>query len=335
MTNTNATGDHRRDTGTVPLDAQNSLWEGIISVGTPPSQYLVDFDTGSSDLVLPSPDCNTNCDNHRRYDPTKSSTSADLNEEFHLAYGDGSSVEGDVYTDTVSVGGIQVTKQAVGVATEYSNGFSSNSFSPDGLMGMAFQQISEFRSTSFFQTAIEQGKTSSGEFAFKLSDSGSELYLGGTNSRLYTGSFTYVPVTSVGFWEVDIDALGVNGKNVIDGLSAIIDTGTTLIVGDHVNVANFYSRVPGSKKKGGAGGYYTFPCDKAPSVSLRFSGTEFPISADNFNLGKETKGSSLCVGGIVEGDIPEASWVIGDVFLQGVYTVFDMSNTRVGFATLA
>ena len=45
------------------------------------------------------------------------------------------------------------------------------------------------------------------------------------------------------------------------------------------------------------------------------------------------RASDDCVGGVFGMDqIP--FWIIGDVFLQNVYTVFDLESNRVGFADL-
>jgi cathepsin D len=63
-------------------------------------------------------------------------------------------------------------------------------------MGMAFESISVYGASPTFQTLISQGEVTSPVFGFKFDTSGSELFLGGTNSALYTGDFTWVPLTS-------------------------------------------------------------------------------------------------------------------------------------------
>ncbi len=60
---------------------------------------------------------------------------------------------------------------------------------------MAFQNNSVSNSTPFFQTLVTQGSLTENIFAFYLAKEGSELYLGGTNDKLYKGNITYVPVT--------------------------------------------------------------------------------------------------------------------------------------------
>lgn len=63
-------------------------------------------------------------------------------------------------------------------------------------MGLAFQSISRFNAPPVFQTLISDRVLTSQVFGIKLAASGSELFLGGTNSKLYTGSFTWVPLTN-------------------------------------------------------------------------------------------------------------------------------------------
>jgi len=156
------------------------------------------------------------------------------------------------------------------------------------------------------------------------------------NSNLFTGAFTQNSVTTVGFWQINLASVNVNGRATTSGVSAIVDTGTTLVLGDTTNVRRVYAAIAGSKDATNTvgPGFFTVPCSTIPSISLTFNGKAFPISAQTFNLGQVTAGSSDCVGGIAAQD-GIGFWVVGDVFLQNVYTSFDVGNRRVGFANLA
>ncbi|KAN0101218.1 Merops: A01.UPA [Tylopilus felleus] len=327
-------GTQKRATGADALaNDQNTLWYGSVDVGTPPVTFTVDFDTGSSDLFLPAASCD-NCGSHTRYNPGSSSTSSDLGKTFSSTYEDKSTVSGEQYSDTVSVSGLTATDQTLGAATSYSSGLQVGI--PDGLMGMAFPSISSYPATPVFNSLIEQGVVSEGAFSFKLASSGSELYLGGANSALYTGSFTYTPVTQQGFWQVNMDGVVGNGQTILSNVDSIIDTGTSLIIGNPSQVKTLYDALGGTDASSTVGqGYYTFPCKSFPQISLIFGGTSFPISTATLNLGAASSGSSDCVSGIVGQDTGSSFWLIGDVFLQNVYTTFDFDNSQVGFAKLA
>ncbi|KAG6329332.1 hypothetical protein ID866_9757 [Astraeus odoratus] len=328
---TQLTDIRKRDFGDTPLtDYGNMLWYGTISVGTPPVDLTVDFDTGSADLFLPGAGCST-CNGHTLYNPSASSTAIDKHESFILSYEDGSRVRGEQYTDTVIMAGLTAIGQTLGVASQYSD-FQTSTFPADGLMGMAFESLSVYKSNPVVQTLIANNVISESVFAFKLSSSGSELRIGDIDSTLYTGSLTYTPVTNPGFWLIQVDAVNANGNPGLTQFSAIVDTGTSIILGDHTTVGQFYEGLGGTDL---GNGFYTLPCDSMASISITIGGTVFPLSSSTFNLGTYPAGSNQCVGAIAGTSSLGSTWILGDAFLQNVYTVFDVGNTKVGFAPLS
>ncbi|KAF9220291.1 acid protease [Gyrodon lividus] len=224
--------------------------------------------------------------------------------------------------------------QALGAASHYSRGLEIEQFVGDGVMGMAFQAISEYNQSPVFQTLVTQGQTDEPVFAFNLAYPDAELYIGGTNRDMYIGDFSWAHVIEYGFWEVTMDNVLGNGQVVLTNIAAVIDTGSSLIHGDPSNVATLYEAIGGAyNNEPNDRGIYTFPCDAVPSVSLTFGGTSFPIPPAAFNVGTTADDPSRCIGAIIAGRF--ASWVVGSVFLRHVYTAFDPTNVRVGFATLA
>ena len=345
----------KRDIVSDPLiNEGNKMWYGTITVGTPPQNFTVDFDTGSSDLFLPGPVCTTSCEGHHAYQPAKSSTARSMPGTFSSAFGDSSKVAGMKYSDTVGIAGLTVSslflypflniflihslqapEQVIGTASSYSTGFAANRFAADGLLGMAFSSIAETRANPVFQTLVAHNQTTSGAFAFKLAENDSELTLGGVNSALYKGEFAWTNVTKEAYWQVELEAMAVNNITSSLGHAAIIDTGTTLLIADGDTVARTYASVPGARPapEVAGPGFYVFPCDSTPSVSLSFGGRAFEISKETFNLGPIFDGSKECVGGLVAQDSP--FWIVGDIFLREVYTVFNYDTKQVGFADLA
>jgi len=309
-----------------------SLWSGTISIGTPAVSYVIDFDTGSADLWVPSSSCTSAaCTAHTRYNAAKSSSSVATSKTFSISYGDGSSTSGTVYKDTVSVGGLTVAAQSLGAATTLSADWKDDPM--DGLLGMGYQSISAIGAPPFFQSLVAAGSVASGQFSMQLTASDSELYLGGMNAARFTGTTTWAPVTSKSYWVIAGNAYV--GSTLAKSFNAIIDSGTTVVVAPTAEAKAFWAKVPNSGVYGG--GYYTFPCATDPSISFAFGsgGTKLSMSLASLNLGMVSSGSSRCVGAVVGADIGINGWIVGDSFLTGWYTTFDLDNNRVGFSALA
>jgi len=317
------------------------MWRGEISIGTPPKTLNVFVDTGVADMWVLQTGCVGIPGGYRDlWDPRSSESANKQNQPFKLTYSVGYKVEGDRYTDNVTIAGFTSDPQHFGSATSFTDAKSHyNAFADtDGLLGLAFPSISTLGADhSLFASLFVQRKLMNPIFSLKLSSSGAgaEMYIGGINSRLYTGDITYTHVTNPGFWEVSMDNLRVNGDTILEDVPVIFDSGAHFIFGDWQRVEKVYEHLHASFVENGDLGYYYLLCDSFPTLGLTFGGRTFEIPPDVFNIGPIRQNSNFCFGAVIAQRSDFEFWSVGIAFLQGVYSVFNYDTSQVGFAGLA
>ena len=113
-----------------------------------------------------------------------------------------------------------------------------------------------------------------------MANVGSELYLGGANDSLFTGSIEYHDLFSNnGFWEIGSAAISVDGTSAVSGFQTIIDSGTTIMYGPPSAVEQVYATVPGSELFDSTNGYFSFPCNSVPNIAFNWGGRDWAISS--------------------------------------------------------
>ena len=82
-------------------------------------------------------------------------------------------------------------------------------------------------------------------------------------------------------------------------------------------------------------GLFEYTCNPEPKISFNWGGKDWVVSSAYFNRGKAAKGSTKCIGALIGKSLLGDAWVLGDAFMQNVYTAFDFDKEAVGFAALA
>ncbi|KAJ3094037.1 hypothetical protein HK100_006301, partial [Physocladia obscura] len=357
---------------------------GVIHVGSgtqKATSFRVNCDTGSDALWLPAASCASCAANSTRFDPAASpsfayapnpsSSSSSLLMSFQSIYYGTGSVQGILATDTVLWAGLTSPKQSFLLVTSQDAVMAAQMANVgDGIMGLAFAAgldpaqsgsiLSGLAASNAFPAAFFSlwiNKTiitaSSGFSAY----SGGLIILGGIDTSLYSGNFSFFPLApsivtasdgiiekSVQYYwslaayriSIPISTGKANTATIIPapkGTTAIIDLGTTLMILDAVSLNSIVNSLQqfATFEFDSQNQLYFVSCKASlPDISFSFDGT-----SDSFHVGPGsyllTDGQNCALGiQAVNSAIPQ--WIFGQVFLQNYYTVFDFENKQVGFA---
>merc|ERR1712072_1142804 len=257
---------------------QDAQYYGPITIGTPPQKFNVIFDTGSSNLWVPSKTAFMPLNFHNKYDNTKSSTYVKNGTSFAIQYGSGS-LTGFVSQDTVTMGGVTIKNQLFAEATkEPGLAFKVGKF--DGILGMAFQSIAVDGMEPAWYSAVGDQKLF-GVYLGGTSGVGGEMTLGGTDSAHYTGDLTYVPVSRPKYWQISVDSFSIGNLSKVEG---IVDTGTSLLVAPPDVVSAFGKKIGATLV---AGKEWTLDCSKVaglPDLDIMIGGKNFPLKGSDYVL---------------------------------------------------
>jgi saccharopepsin len=320
------------------MDAQ---YFGEINIGTPGQTFSVVFDTGSSNLWVPSTRCSSiACYMHRKYDADQSSTYQENGTDFSIRYGTGS-LTGVISNDVVEIGGLVIEEQDFAESIEEPGiTFAVGRF--DGILGLGYDNIAVQRVVPPFYNMINQKLIKEKLFGvwmnFADGGEGGEIIFGGTNEDHYdVDDLHWAPVTRKGYWEVNLENVFLGNEKIptgakkSNGIGAAIDTGSSLFVVPTA-VADAINKKIGAKKTWS--GQYTVECERVPDLpelTLVFAGKKHTLEATDYILNAQGQ----CISGFMGMDIPEPAgplWIVGDVFLRKFYTIYDLGNNRVGFA---
>lgn len=194
--------------------------------------------------------------------------------------------------------------------------------------------VESLASAGIIQEAITSYKIS------RVSDSlndGEVTFGGKDTSKFDPKTLVTLPnVNPQGFWEAQMDAVTVNGQDLgFDNRTAILDTGTTLLVVPPSDAEAIHRAIPGAKSDGNGG--FTIPCTTNASLALSFGGQLFTIEPSDLTFvpsnSKDLTGD--CVSGISSGQVQGPNeWLNGDVFLKNAYFSTDVGKNTIQLAKL-
>uniref|UniRef100_A0A915CPQ2 Peptidase A1 domain-containing protein n=1 Tax=Ditylenchus dipsaci TaxID=166011 RepID=A0A915CPQ2_9BILA len=312
-------------------DYYDLQYSGQITVGTPPKNFAIDFDTGSSLLWIPGTDCRTEvpgssgCYNLTEFHSDQSSTFVNLGENISLRYGKGS-CEGVLVEDTVTVGGpdspITIPKVKFLMINYIDSGLEN--LKSDGLFGLAMG--GENGATSPIMDAINQGLLDQPVFTTYFNHSGGLITFGGIDQDHCSDEIDYVDLNSdIQHYNFRVDKIRVGKEEaVLEDFDAISDSGSSFLLGPQQYISQIAEAL-------GAADDFRIDCD-ADSDPLIFTigGKDYELSVKSLTI-ENGHHCRLALGVHKAG---KKHWTLGDSFLRSYCQIHDIGQKRLGFAAL-
>jgi len=335
------------------IEANDVGYYSTIQIGTPPRNFSVTMDSGTSDLWVSGEGCHTEKDgkadgacgvNRTLLGASTSSTLVDTQKPWNITYGTGA-VSGNIVKDNIVVAGIALNAHTFGIGLKESPDFTDEGVPYDGLMGLALSSASNQGTLSPPEAMAKQGLIKEAIVSYKISRAADgkgdgEITFGGMDPTKFDGStlVTVDNVSKTGFWEANVGVIAVDGKDTgLTGRTAILDTGTTLVLAPAADAKKIHDAIPGAKSDGMGG--FTLPCTSKATVSFTFGGGRFTIDPRDLVTTpvNDDDPTGDCVSGIVADTLSDDSatqWLVGDVFLKDVYFSTNVNKMSISLATL-
>ncbi|XP_017050029.1 lysosomal aspartic protease [Drosophila ficusphila] len=333
------------------LNSHNTEYYVKAYFGTPLTQQVTLLvDTASANLLAYSTNFTKNsCKNHNGYNSSLSTTYQGIGTPFQIKYASTDTLTGFLSTDTLTLADLSVTNQTF-AEIESAPQVLCNRSNFDGILGLGLSEIAIDGVPTPLDNMIAQGVLNNPIFAFYVNRNASDagnggvLLLGGSDPTLYSGCLTYVPLSKVGFWQINVPKINIGSKKLCTNCQAILDVGTSLIIVP-CPALQIINKQLGLKSTDKQNGVYIIDCNKVsslPDVVLNIGWKDFTLTPSDYVLNY----SGTCVSGFASlddcsgdtddfGDNLNDIWILGDVFFGAFYLLFDFGLKLIGIAPKA
>ncbi|KAJ3729238.1 putative aspartic protease [Lentinula raphanica] len=349
---------HHDDDGSGSTPKPDPVSGKAITVDDATVTYMMTCNIGGSDynLLIDTGSSNTWCGANKKFEPDSSCEST--RDAVNVSYGSGS-FSGTEYTGTVVLGGkgsaMKIEKQSFAVATR-AQGFGGGM---DGILGIGpvdltsttvhgMSSIPTVTDNLFKQGLID---TECIGIAYNPTQqdgnmANGELIFGGVDQTKIDGEVSYVPITSTSpaskYWGIEQEiTYGSSKKMILKKTAGIVDTGTTLIMMAD-DAFDAYKAATGASMDQATGllKLTSQQFEKLQSLNFEIGDTTFELTPNaqiwpralNSALGGDSDSIYTVFASMGEISGIGLDFINGFTWLQRFYSVYDVTNQRVGIA---